>query len=282
MKGSKTDTRTNGATVKRKEFFCVEKISENRENRLYSDLSWIWPLWGDLEKEYGVYCEKVSRIFEETARNPIKTVLDIGCGGGKNLYHLKKRYAVTGLDLSPHMLSLANDLNPTCETILGDMRSFSLNRMFDAVLIDDAVSYMIDQTELRMVFDCAFKHLNPGGVMVVTPDRTRENFVQNETITTLGEKTIEGDRFEVVFIENVYDADEADSVYEDIMIFCIRKNGKLTIETDRHRLGVFSFADWRHCIQETGFILSEYEDTYPFDRQMYTTYGGLKPFSAGS
>ncbi|MBP6960409.1 MAG: class I SAM-dependent methyltransferase [Thermotogae bacterium] len=280
MRRSKADMRVNGAAVKRKEIFCLEKITENHENRLYSDLSWIWPLWGDLEKEYGVYCERVSRIFEETARIPIKTVLDIGCGGGKNLYHLKKRYAVTGLDMSPQMLSLANDLNPACETILGDMRSFSLNRSFDAVLIDDAVSYMIDQAELGMVFDCAYKHLNPGGVMAVTPDRTRENFVQNETTTTLGEKTIKGDRFEIVFVENTYDADEADSVYEDIMVFFIRKNGKLTIETDRHRLGIFFFADWRRCIQETGFILSEYEDT--FDRQKYTTFGGLKPFSASS
>jgi trans-aconitate methyltransferase len=68
-------------------------------------------------------------------------LLDIGCGGGKNVLNLKRQFAVTGVDLSSAMLAQAKELNPECMFVQGDMRTFRLDRTFDAVLMDDALSY---------------------------------------------------------------------------------------------------------------------------------------------
>ena len=128
--------------------------------RLYDDLAWLWPIWESAEA-YSDYCNHVARLIREHAQIPVHSLLNIGCGGGKNVFNLKRHYDVTGLDLSPRMLELAQDLNSECEFVQGDMRTFSLQRMFDAILIDDAVSYMTCKADLRAAFAAAWRPLSP-------------------------------------------------------------------------------------------------------------------------
>jgi len=155
------------------------------EKRLYDDLSWLWPLWGDPDGDYAEWCDRVTKVIRQHARRETHTLLNMGCGGGKNAYNLKRNFAVTGIDISPAMLDLARKLNPECEFLIADMRDFDLGRQFDAVLIDDAISYMVSPSELHAVFAMAYRHLSSGGVMVVSPDETTETFRQNTTIQSL-------------------------------------------------------------------------------------------------
>lgn len=247
--------------------------------RLYSDLAWLWPMWGRPE-EYADYCAHAMRLMRRHTRIPIRSLLDIGCGGGKNAYNLKRDCEVTGLDLSPVMLAQARDLNPECEFVQEDMRSFSLNRTFDAVLMNDSVSYMLTPADLRSAFESAWRHLNPGGVMVATPDETRETFVQNNTCATTGSPAqgqasgspVSG--IEAVFIENNYDPDPLDDTYETTMIYLIREGGRLRVETDRHVLGLFALDVWRETLTEAGFGI--HEDRYEEHGRTYVTFACLK------
>ncbi len=86
----------------------------NETRRLYTDLAWLWPLWGDAATEYAHYCQHVTALIRQHARQPVATLLDIGCGGGKNILNLRRAFDVTGLDISPAMLAQAQELNPGC------------------------------------------------------------------------------------------------------------------------------------------------------------------------
>ena len=97
---------------------------------LYTDLAWLWPLWGDAD-EYAHYCRHVASLIEQHAERPAGTLLDIGCGGGRNVLNLKGTFRVTGVDLSPTMLAQARNLNPESTFVHGDMRTFRLGRTFD-------------------------------------------------------------------------------------------------------------------------------------------------------
>jgi SAM-dependent methyltransferase len=243
--------------------------------RLYSDLAWLWPLWGDPDGEYADYCEHVVRSIEAHSRREVRTLLNIGCGGGKNLWNLKRRYEATGLDLSPAMLDLARELNPECELVRGDMRSFDLGRTFDAVLVDDAISYMVSDAELRQAFEAAFRHLAPGGVMVVGPDDTKETFVQNRTRASPAEGRARPPNLEVVFVENDYDPDPSDDHYEATMVYLIREDGELRIETDRHLSGLFSIRVWRETLARAGFEVHESE--YGEGERRYASFACVRP-----
>lgn len=238
---------------------------------LYTDLAWLWPMWGDAAGEYADYSDHVTALVRKYTERPITTLLDIGCGGGKNVFNLKRNFCVTGLDLSPTMLAQAKELNPECCFFHGDMRSFRLNISFDAALMDDAIAHMSSRADFMGAFRAAHAHLNPGGVLVVTPDVTTENFQQNKTSTYSAAKA----GVEVVFIENVYDPDPKDEQYETTILYLIREHGKLRIETDHWVMGIHSLETWSQILRETGFHV--HEELFSLDGDDYTMFACVKP-----
>lgn len=225
-------------------------------SRLYTDLAWLWPMWGDAD-DYARYCRHVTGLIERYARRPAGTLLNLGCGGGKNVLNLKRRFSVTGVDLSAIMLAQARELNPESTFVQGDLRTVRLDKTFDTVLIDDAVSYMTCVADLVRAFRTASAHLDPGGVLVVTPDVTIETFSQNKTIATPSTRAGTGDELDVVFVENAYDPDPTDEQYETTILYLIRDHGRLRIETDHWTMGLFALDTWRRALRETGFDVHE-------------------------
>ena len=239
-------------------------------SHLYTDLAWLWPMWGDATKEYAHYCQHVTALIRQHAERPATTLLDMGCGGGKNASNLKREFNVTGLDLSFTMLEQAKNSNPECTFVQGDIRTCRLGRTFDAVLMDDAISHMNCVTDFVAAFGTAHAHLSPGGVLVVTPDLTTETFEQNRTVSTSATR----DGLDVVFVENVYDPDPADEQYEATILYLIRECGRLRIETDHWTMGIFSLDNWRQVLHETGFDV--YEGRYCLGEDEYTSFACVK------
>ncbi len=244
---------------------------------LYSDLAWLWPLWGAAATEYAHYSRFVMRLIRARARRPVRTLLDIGCGGGKNVFNLKNRFRVTGLDWSPVMLAQARRLNPECEFIRADMRTFRLGRTFDAILMDDAISHMNTRADFAAAFRAAFAHLNPGGVLIATPDVTTETFRQNETSGTAAAGQTEKGRVAVTFIENHFDPNPADDHYDATLLYLIRRNGRLRIVADHWKLGLFPRAAWRTALTETGGTLRQ--SVYAGGKTTYTVFACTQPLS---
>jgi SAM-dependent methyltransferase len=239
--------------------------------RLYTDLAWLWPMWGDATAEYARYSEQVTALVRKYSERKASTLLDIGCGGGKNVFNLKRDFSVTGLDLSPTMLAQAKELSPECTFVHGDMRSFRLNSSFDAVLMDDAISHMSSRVDFMAAFRAAHSHLKPGGVLIVTPDVTIENFRQNKTSTFSATRS----GVDVGFIENVYDPDPTDEQYETTNLYLIREQGKLRIESDHWCLGIYPLNIWRQVLRETGFQV--HEEYFSLDEEDYTMFVCVKP-----
>jgi SAM-dependent methyltransferase len=223
-----------------------------KTNRLYKDLAWLWPLWEDLEI-YKNESREIIRLIRKYSKIKVRTLLDIGCGGGKNASHFKKHFKVTGIDISRSMLRNARKLNPECKFIIADMRNFDLKQNFDSVFINDAHNYMITQRDLLKTFKMAYKHLKPDGVMVVHPDQTKSTFRQNSTHIWRSKR---GD-MDITFIENNYDPNPRDSTYESTFVFLIRKRGKLRTEHDFHTGGIFSLNTWRKLLKHAGFKVYE-------------------------
>lgn len=237
---------------------------------LYTDLAWLWPLWGEAAGEYADYAGEVGRLIDRHARRPARTLLDVGCGGGKNMFTLKRRFDVTGVDLSPAMLVQARALNPECSFFQGDMRTLDLGVTFDAVLMDDAMSHMHTRADFTAALQAAARHVRSGGVLIATPDVTPETFRQNRTTVTPGAR----DGLEVVFIENVHDPDPADEQYETTIIYLIRKLGRLRVETDRWTMGIFALDTWRHVLNDCGFEV--HEGSFSQDEDLYTLFACIK------
>ncbi len=218
-------------------------------NRLYSDLAWLWPLVSNREE----YVEEADcwrlLLREHLGGGRRHHVLELGVGGGHNLSHLTGEFDATAVDLSEAMLAHSRQLNPRVEHILGDMRTVRLQRKFAAVLIHDAIDYMLSEDDLRATFATAAAHLEPGGYLLMSPDYFRDSFVSPQVY----HMTSRNSDCELTYVEYVHDPYPDDTTVEMIMTCFIRRAGKLEIEFDRHVLGLFSRADWLRLLAEAGF-----------------------------
>jgi len=222
--------------------------------RLYADLTWIWPIISPPE-DYIAETEQLCQALQEYAQIEVKTLLNLGCGGGHNDYTLKKHFEVTGVDLSESMLALARRLNPEVTYLPGDMRNVQLEKMFDAVVIADAITYMLTEDDLRAAFATAFIHLKPGGVFFTFAEITRESLPQNNTEYSVHTR----DGIEITFIENVFDPDPTDTTYQITFVYVIRREGQseVTVNADRYIGGIFSLETWLRHLKGVGFKVNQ-------------------------
>lgn len=239
-------------------------MTHTDERRMYDGLAWLWPLLGQPDEEDWIAeGEEFVRAIRAHSRIEAKTLLHLGCGGGKNDCTFKKHFRVTGVDISESMLANARRLNPAIKYVVGDMRTVRLGRMFDAVIIADSIDYMLTEGDLRAAFFTAFAHLKSGGVFCTYAEVTRERFQQNWTKCSTYAR---GD-IDIAFLHNNYDPDPTDTMYESTFVWLIRRAGKLEIETDHHLGGIFPLQSWLDLLREVGFEVTLLET--PFEAPMF-------------
>jgi SAM-dependent methyltransferase len=182
-----------------------------------------------------------------------RSLLDLGIGGGHHLAPIASEFEAAGVDLSAEMLAHSRKLNPSVEHHLGDMRTVRLEQKFDAVLIHDAVSYLLTESDLRATLSNARDHLKPGGVLIMCPDWFKEDFpdgfVYHEKHSM--EET------DLTYIEYIHDPDPADTAAEVIMFILIKETGQLQIEQDCHTVGLFPKSTWLDLMATAGFTVEE-------------------------
>jgi SAM-dependent methyltransferase len=218
------------------------------EEKLYGDLSWIWPIMSPPEDYIGEADFMASTIIKYASLDG-NELLNLGCGGGHVDKTLKKYFKITGVDKSEYMLGLARKLNPEAEYIQCDMRSVTLGKKFDCVVTHDAISYMLTESDLKAVFETAYAHLRPGGLYLTvveeTPDKFRQDRIWHYTRT-------DGNT-NITSVEYFYDHNPGDTAYGLVFIYFIRRNGDLQVEVDRHKCGIFPMETWMRLLGCAGF-----------------------------
>lgn len=215
--------------------------------RLYTDLAAWWPLLSP-PAEYAEDAAFYQSAILAAARIPLRTMLELGSGGGSNASHLKRRFEMVLTDPAPGMLEISRAINPECEHIQGDMRTIRLERTFDAVFVHDAVCYMTTEADLRQAIDTAARHCKTGGTILFAPDHVRENFTP---FTDHGghDDGVRGLRY----LEWTWDPDPADSTYLVDYAYLLREaDGSVHAEGDRHVEGLFSRGQWLRFLREAG------------------------------
>jgi SAM-dependent methyltransferase len=216
---------------------------------LYRELASWWPLISP-PAEYSEDAALIGAVFA-SAGQPVRTLLDLGSGGGHVATHLKAGRSMTLVDLSGEMLEVSRRLNPDCLHVQGDMRSIRLGRTFDAVLVHDAVDYVTSDDDLRLVIETAFAHCRPGGLAVFAPDHTAQTF---QAGTGSGGGGDDGSGRQASFRERISDPDPGDEWILAEYEFTLREaDGTVRVVPEAHRLGSFSRDTWLRLLAAAGF-----------------------------
>ncbi len=125
-------------------------------------------------------------FFVEAAVDSGGPVLEVGCGTGRVLIPTARAgIAITGLDLSEHMLDVcreilkseSSEVREQVDLVQGDMRDFDLGKTFSLVTTPFRPFQHLVRTEDQIkCLKSIHRHLNPGGKLILdifNPSLTR-------------------------------------------------------------------------------------------------------------
>lgn len=133
-------------------------------SNLYSELAHVYEAmyntFIDYKEQYELYKDFLVKYDK-------KSVLEIACGTGKlSQYFEEDMYDYLGLDLSPEMLKIAKERNPTASYIVSDMRSFQLDETVGSVIIPArSISYLIQNEDVESTLLSIHNSLEQGGIL---------------------------------------------------------------------------------------------------------------------
>jgi ubiquinone/menaquinone biosynthesis C-methylase UbiE len=146
-------------------------------------------IYATMGKDYAAEADKLRAFIQKYRRSDGTRLLDVACGTGSHAGLLSEHYQVEGMDLNANMLKVARKKHPILRFTRGDMRDFDLDRQFDIVIcLFSAIGYMRTKTELRNAITSMSRHLLAGGVLLVEPWFTPEQWSVGRVSTILVEK----------------------------------------------------------------------------------------------
>jgi len=121
-------------------------------------------------KDYKKESASIHKVIAKHSKLGGNKLLDVGCGTGSHFPYLKKWYSIEGLDIDPHMLNVARKRHPDFTFHQGDMVNFNLSNQYDAVTcLFSAIGYAMTVPKLQSAIKSLAHHTKPGGVVVVEP-----------------------------------------------------------------------------------------------------------------
>lgn len=104
----------------------------------------------------------------ELHRPDARTLVDFGCGTGRDLEFLAKGFDCIGVDLQPGMVDHAHQVRPELDIRTGDMRTVRLGQRMDVVTcMGNSLAYVHDNEEISQVFATFAAHAQPEALLVL-------------------------------------------------------------------------------------------------------------------
>jgi SAM-dependent methyltransferase len=126
------------------------------------------------DKDYFEECRLIDRLLRAYGNGAVRNILDLGCGTGNYALPLAEQgYKLIGVDRSAQMLNSARQkafrqqLDGKAIFYEGDIRSFRVERSFDASLMMFAVlGYQLENHDVLAALRTARQHVQTGGILI--------------------------------------------------------------------------------------------------------------------
>jgi SAM-dependent methyltransferase len=187
------------------------------------------------KKDYAAGADHVRLAIAAAASRPLRSLLDVACGTGGHLEHLRPHYEeVVGLDLDAGMLAVAARRLPGVRLVEADMLAFDLGRQFDAVTcLSSSIAYVRTPENLDSAVARMARHVAPGGVLAVEPFYDLGAFHWDHVSARFGETpTLKVARFTT--------SGKRGPVAEMTFHWLVGEAGAVSYFTEQHSVGLFT------------------------------------------
>ena len=201
-------------------------------------------------------------------------LMDVACGTGSHAKDLIDNFQVTGVDINPKMLKIAQKKVPEAMFILGDMKNLDLKSNFDIVTcIFSAIHYNRNSQELESTLTNFYNHLKTGGILIFDLSLNRENWIEGlVSVDTVVEEDLK--------IARICQSKLNNGIFNANFIFLVKDQGEFDFDIDEHELGIFKMENVINLMNKIGFETNIYADftseKWEMDKCQRPTFVGLK------
>ncbi len=210
-----------------------------------------------------------------------KHMLDLACGTGElSVRFANEGFAVTGVDLSAEMLSVAEgeaeDRGLTIPLYQQDMAELEGLGPFDFIVIFcDSLNYLPDEKQVQKTFASVFSSLKKGGLLlfdVHSIEKINNGFI-NETFT-LNEDHL-------AYIWNSFSGGFPYSVEHELSFFVFdEQSGKYDRIDELHFQRTFPIEAYSRWLKEAGFekieVTADFSETAPQPKSERLFFSAVK------
>jgi SAM-dependent methyltransferase len=174
-------------------------------------------------------------------------LLDVGCGTGLHLKHLKDDFVCTGVDVSKSMLKIARKNVKGVTFKEADMKTLRLGKQFDVIVcLLSSIGYVKTVVSLNKTIQNFSEHLKKGGLALIEPSHAKSFYVSGEPrITTYDGKDAKIARVNFTKIRQFNGV-----INMHIVIAERGKDAKYFV--DRHELGLFGINNTLRIMKAAG------------------------------
>ena len=185
-------------------------------------------------KDYLDEAVRVQNLIIKYLESGGNSLLDVACGTGFHLKHLKDDFVCTGVDISKSMLKIARKNTKGVTFKEADMKSLRLGKEFDVIVcLLSSIGYVKTAASLEKTIRNFSKHLKKGGLALIEPSHANSTYVKGEPRLT----TYDGKDAKIARI-NYTNFRQATAVLNMHILIAERgKDAKYFV--DKHELGLF-------------------------------------------
>jgi len=198
-------------------------------------------------KNYRAEAGDLVRLIRQ--RNPTAdSLLDVACGTGLHLSHFRRAFAhVEGVEVADAMRQAAVERLDGITVHAGDMRAFELGRTFSAVTcLFSSIGYAQSVGELHQILICLAAHLEPGGVLVLEPWFTPDQWTEGSVHPGVAG---DGQRY----VTRMCYSHRAGSSSIMTMHYLLGQSGAgIRHWTEEHLMTLFTDEEYRRAIEQAG------------------------------
>lgn len=228
-------------------------------------------LYDDLMKDvpYNQWLDFVMRRIKKYGNHSIHTILDLGCGTGELSIKLTGAgFQVSGVDLSEHMLAVANEKAKThhadihfYQQSMAELTGFE--KIDCVVCFCDSLNYLKTEEEVLQTFKRTFESLKSGGLFMFDVHSIYKisQIFMNQSFVNNGE--------DVSYIWNCFPGEDPNSVEHDLSFFVKAPGRDHVYERfdEYHFQRTYPIVQYQKWLEEIGFtvldISGDFQDTRP-------------------